>query len=312
MRPRLLQARISHKASDDSAPLRGRAQSIVLCQRQGDVYRGKRSLSALRIFVSHSSEDTAFSSPLAAGLKHAGADIWYDQENLRTGQLHATITDELVARHVFIVILSHAAFSSGWVKRECNWAYNLYNRKPDRVILPVTASKIDVNNFDEMLWLEDFKRVEGPHGSPLAPRDALRETIRALGMEEPVRPRQTNGPKSVLWVDDRPSNNFYMRRPLENMGITFTISTSTDDALGKLFRYDYDAVISDMSRPEERLAGYTLLEQAQRMGKRMPFILFTGSQLPEHVADAKRRGAFGQTSTADGLIELVTQSLNIA
>jgi CheY-like chemotaxis protein len=269
-------------------------------------------MSALRVFVSHSSEDNAFSSPLADGLQHAGADVWYDQENLHTGQLHTTIGNELNARPVFIVILSQAAFNSGWVKSECGWAYNLYTRKPDRVILPVTASRIDMNNFDEMLWLEDFKRIEGPHGSPLAPRDALTDTIRALGMEQPVHPRQTNGPKSVLWVDDIPSNNFYVRRPLENMGVSITVSKSTDDALGKLFRYDYDAVISDMSRPDDSVAGYTLLEQTQRMGKRMPFILFTGSQRPEHVADARRRGAFGQTSMASELIELVIQALNIA
>ena len=42
---------------------------------------------------------------------------------------------------------------------------------------------------------------------------------------------------SVLWVDDNPTNNLYERKSLEALGIHFTISTSTEDALEKLRSY---------------------------------------------------------------------------
>ena len=116
----------------------------------------------------------------------------------------------------------------------------------------------------------------------------------------------------MLWVDDRPSNNAFERRSLEELGISFTISTGTDDAIGKLFQHDYDAIISDMSRPPDALAGYKLLEQARKLQPAAPFILYCGSRTPEHIADAKRRGAYGQTNRPDELFRLVTRALDIA
>jgi CheY-like chemotaxis protein len=108
----------------------------------------------------------------------------------------------------------------------------------------------------------------------------------------------------VLWVDDNPSNNFYARRSLQRRGITFTVSTSTDDALGKLIRYHSDCVISDMGRPPDKRAGYTLLEWASKANFTGPFILYCPTK-PEHVAGTKRRGAYGQTSSPDELFKLV-------
>jgi CheY-like chemotaxis protein len=40
--------------------------------------------------------------------------------------------------------------------------------------------------------------------------------------------------KSILWVDDRPANNIYERQAMEALGIRFTISTSTEEALQML------------------------------------------------------------------------------
>jgi len=48
-----------------------------------------------RVFVSHSHEDDAFCRALVAGLRAAGADVWYDEHNLGSGQLLDTIEAEL-------------------------------------------------------------------------------------------------------------------------------------------------------------------------------------------------------------------------
>ena len=71
---------------------------------------------------------------------------------------------------------------------------------------------------------------------------------------------------SVLWVDDNPSNNYYERSALETLGLSFTISTSTEDALEKIRLRKYDVIISDMGRSGDAQAGYTLLEKVSEAG----------------------------------------------
>lgn len=268
-----------------------------------------------RIFLSHSSQDNAFCDEIVAGLKQVGADVWYDQHSLHAGPLTNTIMHELRSRPIFVVILSRAAFTSPWVTQECQWAWNLYQRKPERVILPVTADPIKPDDFDAWLFMEDFKRIERAGGLPYPPPEAVENTLHALDLEvnsHTIVPATTRPQalKSLLWVDDIPSNNFYERRYLERRGFEITISLSTDDALGKLIRHEYGAIISDMGRPDDPRAGYTLLEWAQQLGKRMPpFILYTSSRKPDHVAEARRRGALGQTNTPEELLELIRRAI---
>ena len=114
---------------------------------------------------------------------------------------------------------------------------------------------------------------------------------------------------SVLWVDDLPANNKYERQALEALGIQFTISTSTKDALEKVQREKYDVIISDMGRPGDQRAGYTLLQKLRDMGILVPFIIYSGSKLPEHIAEARRRGAFGSTNDPEELLELVVNAI---
>lgn len=276
-------------------------------------------MSGSRIFLSHSSRDNQFCFPLVSGLEKAGADVWIDQKELHTGPLLSVITNELVARPIFVVVLSRAAFASSWVTQECQWAFNCYKRKPtERVILPITAETFDPNDFDAWLFMEEFKRIEGPGGAPLPISEAVTQTLHALDLDADSRTHaspisQAARSKAVLWVDDTPSNNYYERHYLERRGFEVTISLSTDDALGKLIRYEYAAVISDMGRPEDPMAGYTLLEWMQKLGKPTPpLVLYTSSRRPDHVMEAKRRGAFGQTNAPNELVHLLTQVLSIS
>ncbi len=62
---------------------------------------------------------------------------------------------------------------------------------------------------------------------------------------------------NILWVDDRPSNNIYERQALEALGISFTLAKSTEEALEKISKQSFDAIISDMGRPPDSRAGYT-------------------------------------------------------
>jgi CheY-like chemotaxis protein len=124
----------------------------------------------------------------------------------------------------------------------------------------------------------------------------------------PNTARQLEG-AIVLWVDDRPINNTYERQALEALGIQFTISKSTEDALEKLKQKTYAVIISDMARPPDQRAGYVLLENVQAMHISTPFIIYAGSKRPEHIAEARRRGAFGTTNDPQELFELVIRAL---
>jgi CheY-like chemotaxis protein len=113
----------------------------------------------------------------------------------------------------------------------------------------------------------------------------------------------------VLWVDDRPDNNYYERQALEALGVRFVLSTSTDDALRQIRDQRFDLIISDMGRPPDSQAGYTLLDNLRRQGNSTPFIIYAGSRSPEHQAEARRRGAQGCTNSPNELISIATRVL---
>jgi len=124
----------------------------------------------------------------------------------------------------------------------------------------------------------------------------------------PKTSRQIEG-ASILWVDDRPMNTSYERQALEALGAQFTISKSTEDAIEKLDRKRYDLIISDMGRPPDQQAGYTLLEQVKARNFTTPLIIYASSKRPEHIAEARRRGAFGTTNEPQELFEFVVAAL---
>lgn len=114
---------------------------------------------------------------------------------------------------------------------------------------------------------------------------------------------------SGLWVDDHPDNNIYERKALEALGINLTISTSTEDAIKTIRHNKYDVIISDMGRHPDSQAGYTLLEEIQKRRLKIPFIIYAGSNLPEHKDETRRRGGFGTTNNPQELFSLVIDAI---
>jgi CheY-like chemotaxis protein len=114
---------------------------------------------------------------------------------------------------------------------------------------------------------------------------------------------------TVLWVDDNPNNNSYERQALEALGVSFVLAISTDEALKKISRQRFDAIISDMGRPPDSRAGYTLLDKLRSNGDQTPFIIYASSREPEHVAESRRHGAIGCTNNGNELFEMVLSIL---
>jgi CheY-like chemotaxis protein len=126
----------------------------------------------------------------------------------------------------------------------------------------------------------------------------------------PREQRRLQGAK-VLWVDDRPNNNRFERQALEALGIDVELSLSTDDALDKLRRRPYDLIISDMGRPGDPRAGYTLLDRLRSGGNLVPYVIYAGSRAPEHVREAREHGAIGSTNRPQELVSMVTAALTM-
>jgi len=114
---------------------------------------------------------------------------------------------------------------------------------------------------------------------------------------------------TVLWVDDNPENNLYERRALEALGINIDLANDAQDALRKLSHKEYDLVISDMGRPSGKQAGYELLKLVRDSGNSLPFIIYAGSNLPQHQLEAEDRGAQGSTNDPRELFELAVGQL---
>lgn len=119
------------------------------------------------------------------------------------------------------------------------------------------------------------------------------------------KPKLEKWKNRVLWVDDIPSNNTYERQAFEAQGIEFDIALSTDEALDKLSKNKYAAIISDMGRKEGPQEGYILLDNLRSINNLTPFIIYSGSNLPEHKKMAREKGAVGATNRAEELYQLV-------
>lgn len=135
----------------------------------------------MRIFVSHSHTDDEFADQLVVELRNAGADVWYDKENLGQAHIRDTVEREMRKRDVFIVVLSPTALESKWVKAEINAALDLQDDNKSRVILPIVAET--VNQGDITAFLRNIPRVEGRNASALPHEESIRKTLSRLGLE---------------------------------------------------------------------------------------------------------------------------------
>lgn len=79
----------------------------------------------------------------------------------------------------------------------------------------------------------------------------------------------------ILWVDDNPQNNQQELAYLKQHKVAVYSVTNSNDALILLSLYHYDAVISDMGRADDPLAGLKLLQAMRQQGVKTAFYLYT-------------------------------------
>ena len=167
-------------------------------------------------------------------------------------------------------------------------------RKQNEIVASLVAAKA------AKLEASDENRIGGAEIKGIADFISSSVSTRTL--------RRTSNAQ-ILWVDDHPENNINERQALESLGVSFTISTSTNDAIELLSFNTFDLIISDMGRPPDPQAGYTLLDKIRAQGNQTPYIIYAGSRAPEHRAESRRRGAITCTNQPDELFDLVLMAL---
>jgi CheY-like chemotaxis protein len=144
--------------------------------------------------------------------------------------------------------------------------------------------------------------------NPLAAANAI--SVAAVAQSITPRVLRKAGEAIVLWVDDDPGFNVHERQALEAVGVEFNLAKTTEEALVLATGRRYDAIITDMGRPDDNRAGYTLLQKLREAGDQTPVVVYSGSPKEEHRAEALEKGAFGATSRPDELFQLVLDAIS--
>ena len=93
-----------------------------------------------QVFISYSRKDLSFVDKLAADLKNAGVDVWYDVSGIGGGsRWRSEIENALRSSQYVIVVLSPDAVTSEWVEREILFSSNL-----KRKIIPLMYRRCEL------------------------------------------------------------------------------------------------------------------------------------------------------------------------
>jgi CheY-like chemotaxis protein len=180
-------------------------------------------------------------------------------------------------------------FAPGDFKDEANWM----DANRVRMQLSAVAS----------LAVAGTKGQSGPEEPDLS--RAINAVQKAMSATVPKKDWQNR----ILWVDDRPENNVYERQAFEAIGLTFTLSLNTNDALEQLSMQKFAAVISDMGRKEGPREGYVLLDAMRKRGDETPLFFYAASNAPEHKRETREHGGQGCTNNANELFSMVFQTV---
>lgn len=156
--------------------------------------------------------------------------------------------------------------------------------------------------------IDNKARIDDPARTVDVNRQFASSLNSALQATSRIQVDRTVG-KRILWVDDNPTNNIFEKQSLIALGMTVRDVTDTQQAIDALVSRQYDVVISDMRRGGNNTAGYDLLQMIKDKGIATPVIFYAASANERFIAEAKRRGAFGETNNPEQLVLLVAGAL---
>jgi CheY-like chemotaxis protein len=168
----------------------------------------------------------------------------------------------------------------------------------------------DEGNYVKMITAAASLGFASGKSDSLAGESAVKNIVDAVSTTLATQPlARSSRHNQILWVDDRPENNSYVRQSMEAVGLQFTLALNTQDGLDRLANSRYSVVISDMGRKEGPREGYVLLDAMRKRGDNTPLFFFASSNAPEHKRETAEHGGQGCTNDPSELFEMVTKSV---
>lgn len=94
----------------------------------------------------------------------------------------------------------------------------------------------------------------------------------------------------ILIVDDEESIRETLKEILDYEGYEIEEAKDGEEALSKIKKFNYDAVLADIKMP--KLDGIELLEKSKEIAPELPFIMISGHGTMETAVEATKKGAF--------------------
>ena len=135
------------------------------------------------IFLSHNAKDKELARTLGGQLRLAGADVWFDEWEIRAGDsIPGKLDEGLSTFNVFVLIWSAHAARSEWVRNELEVAITRRIGRTDTRIIPVL---LDETALPAMLTPLRFIRLDDKTAMSRATMEILglqaqRDLIKAL------------------------------------------------------------------------------------------------------------------------------------
>jgi tetratricopeptide (TPR) repeat protein len=105
----------------------------------------------MKIFVSHSHQDDAFTRQLVEDLRSAGATVWVDVADAGAGDFQERINAALDACAWAVLVLTKSSIASPWVRQEINAAIRLKHQGRIQDVIPIKAGPVDHSEIPP-LW----------------------------------------------------------------------------------------------------------------------------------------------------------------
>jgi formylglycine-generating enzyme required for sulfatase activity len=135
---------------------------------------------SVRVFVSHSSSDSAFATRLVTDLRAAGANAWIYQGDSTPGNIIKRIDEMLAQCDWLVLVLSPAAVGSPYVQTEVFVALNLVHKNRMRGVVPIMFRPVDLSALPTWEALRLFDATSDYTG-------ALAGLTQALGLSLGVK-----------------------------------------------------------------------------------------------------------------------------
>lgn len=126
-------------------------------------------------------------------------------------------------------------------------------------------------------------------GAVIAPGSSARVSDAAVVAAGDIKRLQG---KTILWIDDNPSNNTLLSNAFTELGIKVILALSTEEALQKVEENKgnpYSLIITDMGRPDSKTAGLDFISRNSL--KQVPTLIYSASWSVEHRGQEEQFGA---------------------